>query len=264
MPELPDVENFRRYLLSTSMRKRIEDVEVMDSGMLKNVKAGEFRDRLLNHAFVAGRRHGKYLFAELDDHDYLVMHFGMTGFLEYREDPGRMDDHVRIIIGFSNGYHLGYNCQRKLGMVTVIDDIGRFVGRAGLGPDAMDSSIGFDDFREMFSSRNGTIKSALMNQSILSGIGNVYSDEIMFQAGVHPRSSPKNIDEKTMRKLFNTMRRVLRVCIRNKADPENMPRTYLTKYRGEGNNCPKCGGGITKETVSGRSSYFCGKHQHRF
>ncbi|MBD3233348.1 MAG: Fpg/Nei family DNA glycosylase [candidate division Zixibacteria bacterium] len=264
MPELPDVETFKRYFNATSLHKKIEKVMVEDDDILEGISQRGLKLKLKNRKLERSRRHGKYLFAELDNNYYLIMHFGMTGFLSYARSKEYLGNNPRVILKFSDGYYLSYDCQRKLGKVSVINDLDDFIRQKELGPDALDSEISFEEFKRKYSSRSGSIKSAMMNQSILSGIGNVYSDEILFQASIHPASSAKKLSEKELKKLHSTMKRVLNIAIKRQADPGSFPRTYLLRHRTDKEKCPKCGGTIRKKTISGRSSLFCSKHQRKF
>ncbi len=97
----------------------------------------------------------------------------------------------------------------------------------------------------------------------ITGIGNIYSDEILFQAGLHPQSEPRKLDRETVRRLHRTMRRILKTATRNKADPDNFPAGYLTGKREEGKKCPRCGSKIERLEISGRSAYFCPRCQTR-
>lgn len=263
MPELPDVEVFKRYFDSTSLHKKIKDVEVHTRAILENISPQRLESSIKGHRFKSTRRHGKYLFAEVTGGNILALHFGMTGFLKYFKDPETDTPHDRLLIRFSNGYHLAYDCQRKLGMITVIDDLHDFIKKKNLGPDAMDPKFDFDAFEEVLAASRGMVKSSLMNQNLIAGIGNVYSDEILFQAGVHPKTTSKDLSKKAKKKLFSTMKRVLKTVINNKAHPEDFPSTYLTPHRNKGADCPKCDGSLKTAKVSGRTSYYCDNCQQR-
>lgn len=261
MPELPDVEVFRRYMAATALHKKIENVRVKADRVMQGVSARRLSSALKGQQFRRTDRHGKYLFAELTSDKFLLLHFGMTGFLKYFKVEDEKPDHVKLLIDFANDYHLAYDNQRKLGRVSLIDDRDRFVSSQGLGPDPLDDDFDSATFDSIMKGRRGSIKSALMNQQILAGIGNIYSDEILYQAGIRPDSSAAKLNAKDRLKTFNAMLRVLRVAIRHKADPEKLPGSYLILSREAGRRCSKCGGEIKKATISGRSAYYCGRHQ---
>ncbi len=261
MPELPDVEIFRRYLNYTSLNKKIRNVHVRDKSLLSGVSPRSLQMKLKGGKFIRTSRHGKYLFAKCSPNGWLVLHFGMTGFLQYYKDEGKQPDHARVILDFSNGYHLAYDNQRKLGRVSLTDDPEKFVRENDLGPDVYGSDFDLDNFRKVLSNKRGTIKSALMDQSAMAGIGNIYSDEMLFQAGIFPGSKTEKLNEIQVKKLFSEVRKVLKKAIEVKADPSRMPRNYLLPKRENGAKCPRCGGKIKSKKISGRTSYYCAVHQ---
>ncbi len=261
MPELPDGAVFKKYLDSTALHQKIKRVEVKEKRVLESVSAEKLRDRLAGASFEKSCRHGKYLFIETDGGGHLVLHFGMTGFLKYFKDMEKEPDHARLLVAFSNGYHLAFDCQRMFGQVAWVDSMTDYIEEKGLGPDALSSDLSFTDFRERFFKSGAMIKSALMNQSLIAGIGNIYSDEILFQAGIHPKTKPKGLDEDRLRKLYDTMRKVLETAIKHRADPEAMPNHFMLPHRTKGEKCPGCGGEIEKEKIASRTAYFCPKCQ---
>jgi formamidopyrimidine-DNA glycosylase len=257
MPELPDVETFRRYLDATSLHQEIEKVEVRSRQILEGVSAQELKDGLEGRTFESTRRHGKYLFVELDDANWLVLHFGMTGHLKYFKDMEKDPPYDRLLITFANGYHLAYDAQRKLGEVALTEDVEEFIEEKGWGPDALKSSFDLAAFKEALAGRRGMAKSTLMNQHIVAGIGNVYSDEILFQMGIHPRTKVNQLDGETLEELFHTMKEVLQKAIDRQADADQFPDDYITPHRYDDGECPRCGGEIERVKVSGRSAYYC-------
>ncbi|MEF8879070.1 MAG: DNA-formamidopyrimidine glycosylase family protein [Candidatus Thermoplasmatota archaeon] len=261
MPELPDVEVFKKYLDSTSLQKNIEKVEVENPKILEDITVEELKNKIEGKKFKKSRRHGKYLFVEINDNNWLILHFGMTGELKFYKEKSEQPDHARIIFHFDNGYRLAFDCQRLLGIVSLTDSVDDFIEKKQLGVDALD--INQKDFLELLNNRRGTIKSALMNQKIVAGVGNIYSDEILFQTDLHPKSKVKNIDEKTLSKIYSSMKEVMKVAIDNNVNPEEFPENYLLLYRDVGNKCPKDDGEIQRVKVSGRSAYYCPKHQKK-
>ena len=257
MPELPDVEIFRQYLDATALHKTIETVDIKGKDMVKGISGKKLVQHLGKSRFESSRRHGKYLFAELPD-GWLVLHFGMTGFLKYYKDPDKEPAHDRLCIGFTNGYYLAYDCRRKLGEIGFTENPDAFAGERGLGPDVLNPDLDEDHFKEILSRSRGSIKGALMNQDMLAGIGNVYADEILFQAGVHPKSKVNDLAEETLEELFRVMREdVLPTAIDRRADPARFPDHYIIPHREKNGNCPKCGRTLEKVKVSGRTTYFC-------
>lgn len=211
------------------------------------------------HVFESTRRHGKYLFVKLDNSPSMVLHFGMTGFVVYFKDMEKSPGHKRLLISFSNGYHLAYDCQRKLGEVTMVQCVDAFLKERKLGADAL--KFDFHDFVHLFSRTRSFIKSALMNQQLIAGIGNIYSDEMLFQSGIRPQKRVFQLDESSLNKLFQEMKKVLATALEARADPQKLPKSYLIPYRRGGSLSPKCGAEIKTAKVSERTAYFCPRCQ---
>jgi hypothetical protein len=137
-------------------------------------------------ATAPASRHGKQLFVSIAGGDWLSMHFGMTGGLRYFKGMAKDTPYERLLVSFSNGYLLAYDCQRKFGKIGLVRDPEAYLNDHDLGPDALDDDFDFKAFRQALRGRRATVKSALMNQQCIAGIGNVYSDEILFQAKIRP------------------------------------------------------------------------------
>jgi formamidopyrimidine-DNA glycosylase len=255
LPELPDVKVFEQYIDATSLHQKVEDVEIRSRQIL-GTSAQKLKAELKGRSFESTDRHGKHLFVQLDDGHWLMLHFGMTGDLKYFKDMEKDTPHDRLLLSFSNGY-LAYDSQRKLGEVELIEDIEQFVEERELGPDALDSDLDYAAFKQALAGRRAMAKSALMNQQIIAGIGNVYSDEILFQAGVHPRTKINQLDEETLAEIFDAMKRVLRTAIDCRADPDQFPESYIIPHRHGDGKCPRCEGELKRVKVSGRSAYYC-------
>lgn len=258
MPELPDVETYRRYVGATALHKVIRSTHVPGAELLEDTSPQALGRQLDGHAFEQTRRHGKYLFLQLDDGGFLVLHFGMTGRLRYFKDSPH-PEHTQLLITFANGYRLAYVAPRKLGMIALTADMDDFVKRKELGPDAL--QLGPDDFRELLESSRGGVKSWLMNQHHLAGIGNVYSDEILFQARIHPRRSLKSLDSDDRQRLYRALQDVLKKTIDAQADPDRVPASFLLPHRQEGEPCPRCGTPVRQEEIAGRTAYYCPRCQ---
>ncbi|MBD3209894.1 hypothetical protein GF318_00765 [Candidatus Micrarchaeota archaeon] len=257
MPELPDVEVFRRYCARTSLKKKISHVSDVD-GQILETSESTLRRHLLDNEFRATARHGKYLFLEISDGYQLVLHFGMTGHPEYfsKEAP----EYTRLAFQFGKG-GLAYVCPRRLGNVFIAESIESFVEQKGLGPDVLE--LKKNEFVEILENTSGMAKTALMNQGKMAGIGNIYSDEILYQAGVHPERQVQSMSGDGLQNLFNVTGRVLETAIRHHAEPEEFPERYLNYDRSEGRKCSICSGEIKKKKVGGRPSYFCPRHQKK-
>jgi formamidopyrimidine-DNA glycosylase len=255
VPELPELEVFKRYVNSTSLHQTVETIEVRNGMVLGGVSAGGLKRGLEGRKFQSARRHGKHLFVELDDGGWLLLHFGMTGSLTYFRDADEEPTHTRVLISFSNGYHLAFDDQRLFGKVDLIEDPDRYVEEHKLGLDPLD--LDFPAFRKRLEGRRGGIKATLMNQQVFAGIGNIYSDEILFQVRLHPKTSVGRLDRDAFHCLHTQTRRVLRTAIERGEDPGSLPQSFLLPYRKEGADCPRGNGKVQKMKAAGRTAYYC-------
>jgi formamidopyrimidine-DNA glycosylase len=262
MPELPDVEVFRRYLNATSLHQTIERVRVQDKRLLEGISTARLSKELTGRELEQTRRHGKHLLVKTGGPVWLALHFGMTGFLRYFKKTSKQPDHVRLTIEFENGFRLVFDNQRRLGRIALASDPDRFVADNQLGPDALEG-IDPDGLRKLVGSSRARVKAALMDQKKLAGIGNVYSDEILFQAEIHPERKSNRLTRQEVGGLYRGMRRVLKTAIDVGADPDRLPRSYLIPRRQEGASCPRCGDAIALISFSGRSAYHCPSCQQR-
>ncbi|MBH5322465.1 Fpg/Nei family DNA glycosylase [Aurantiacibacter sediminis] len=256
MPELPEAEHYRRTIAEKCLNRTIESVELGDDTEHVELPGGNARERLVGHQFTETHRHGKLIFAGSKDGPWICVHLGMTGrLLAYDTSDHTPPDFNRILIAFEGERRLAFSCPRKLGWVHVLDDPEDEIAERGFGPDAMD--ISEDDFVEVIGSTNGAIKGALMAQKKLAGIGNLWSDEILFQSELHPETKASDLDEKTLRKMHAAMRRILAGVCDKDADYSQLPYRWLVSHRHKGEDCRRCDGTITKSKVSGRSAYHC-------
>lgn len=261
MPELPDVEVFKRNLDAQALRQPVAGVHVgrRAARLLHGTTPPMLDHKLRGRALVSTRRHGKYLFARTDGAGWLVLHFGMTGRLEYAKSAMRLPADAEFLLQFENGAGLAYLSPRKLGRIDWTDDPDDYAAARGLGPDAF--AIDYAVFRQRAVGRRGGVKAWLMDQSVLAGIGNAYSDEILFQSGIHPTHSVAKLDEAVLKRLHETMRRVLQQAIDADADRQAMPDGFLLPQRHAGGRCPGSGEPVKTIRVGGRTAYYCSKDQ---
>lgn len=257
MPELPDVEVFRHRLDATSLSKVIRKVTVTCGRLLDGVSERALRARLRGQRLIRSRREGKYLLAAVSGGGWLVLHFGMSG--DLLAIHGHDVSYRCFRLEFANGAGLVYRSRRKLGHISWAEDADEFIRCHQLGPDAL--ALTEMQFRKLLEGRRGQIKSALMDQSLMAGIGNIYSDEILFQAGVQPKRDVKDLNGRAVKKLFHTMRSVLKSAIRHEANPERLPNSFLLPHRERGASCPRCGVRLKTAKTAGRTSYFCPQDQ---
>jgi len=255
MPELPEVETERQYLHRTSVGKSVMQVIVSEPRILKDTSPPALTVALLGHTIVDTGRHGKYLFAILENGASLIFHFGMTGGLAMFDDDYPWPPYTRFALLFSDTSHLTYHDPRKLGRVSFTTNWREWIRVKGLGPDAL--SVQFKAFREQLANRKGAIKPLLMNQEVIAGIGNLYAGEILFLAGIHPRRAVGSLTIRDLQRIYTSMRTILRTAIRRRADEAAYPRTYLIHQRFPDGCCPKCGKILEHLSMNGRTAYFC-------
>ncbi len=262
MPELPDVAGFRRYLDATSLHQRIASTSCRDARFVKGLSLQALQRRLKDAELAATRRWGKWLFAPLSTAGALVLHFGMTGALDYAAGDDE-PDHARLVLHFANGRRLAIISQRMIGQVSWTEDVDAFAADHDLGPDALDDGLDRSDFITRLRGRRGAVKPALMNQAVVAGIGNVYADEILFQAKLHPATAVDDLDDDRLGGLYTVMRRVLHTAARKGGDGERAPRRWLLRRRGAGETCPRCGGPLETVKVGGRTAWLCPRCQRK-
>jgi formamidopyrimidine-DNA glycosylase len=264
MPELPEVELFKRHYDRTARGRTIGRVAVKDARLVKPSPA-RLAARLAGARLGASRRHGKYLLVKLGKRGWLALHFGMNGALRHYAKEAEEPRFDRLRLDFADGHHLAYVNPRRIGRVELVADAGGFIAAEKLGPDALDPRLTPAAFARAVAGRRRDIKSVLMDQSLIAGIGNIYSDEILFQARLYPRARADQLDAATLRRLLATARRVLRTAIRRGAGSEQglerLPRSFLLPERRKGGRCPRCGGPVAAARFGGRTAYYCPRCQ---
>lgn len=257
MPELPDVEGYRRHFARYAEGKRVTGIEVPAPDVLRNTTPQALGRSLRGRRFDSPLRHGKWLLAPAAG-PTLLFHFGMTGRFAWSGRRSQDHRHDRVIFQFGDA-RLRYRNMRKLGGVWLARhraEIDRITGP--LGPDALE--IDGEIFEELLSGRRGGVKAALMNQELIAGIGNELSDEILWQARIHPSRRLVTVDRRQRRKLHRTMQRALRESIRHGRIPRKP--SWITSQRGRRDPvCPRCGWEVRRSAVAGRTSYWCPRCQ---
>ncbi len=259
MPELPDVELMKQRIDKNALNKTIKKVTTRSSRVFKTT-AGEI-EKIKNGKITAVSRTGKYLFLHINENTVIVMHFGMTGNMITGQTIKEDEKYIPLLLELGNGRQLAYYITRKLGRIDITENKTEYLNNNDIGPDAME--ISEKEFAEYLAGSKKMIKPALMDQSSVSGIGNIYADEILFQAGLHPKAKANKLTGKSVKKLYDAMHDVLKKSIDSEADPEKMPGNFLIPHRDEGENCPKCKGQIKKYKVSGRGGYYCPQCQKK-
>jgi formamidopyrimidine-DNA glycosylase len=274
MPELPEVEVFRRFVERYVVGKRIQGVQVFEPRILQGLSPSVLEKAVNNGKVTATERRGKQLFVQVQQTRrsvWLLFHFGMTGYFSWFDDeqtvinaygdPGRKQSHIRVQFDLDDGSHWAFHEQRMFGRLGLIDDLNAYLEASGLGPDAVDPRFDEKAFREALGRCKGQIKPALMNQSVIAGIGNVYADEMLYQSGIHPERRVVDLSSSELQRLYREMKDVLQKTIDCKAERECLPKNYLIHFRRAKALCPCSPTPVSVKTIGGRTTYFCPKCQ---
>jgi formamidopyrimidine-DNA glycosylase len=253
MPELPEVETFKRYLDKTSLKQLVKKVLITDDRILK-IDKSFFRESLNSKQFESSIRHGKYLFVFLNPR-YLIMHFGMTGDLEYYNKKEDHPKYSKVIFQFNNDFNLAYISTRMFGKLDIAESVEEFIKDKKLGIDALKMSLA--EFKEAAEKRTAIIKNAFLNQSFVAGIGNIYSDEILFRSKIHPKTKINSLSESKIKELFTNIKEVLKFGIEKRGDLSKYPDNFLIPHRKKEERCPICKTEITRFELAGRHGFFC-------
>ncbi|GGI93970.1 Fpg/Nei family DNA glycosylase [Streptomyces brasiliensis] len=255
MPELPDVEGFREVMNSCGRGRRVRQLDVRDTGVLRGVTAKRLRREVEGRRLGPPRRHGKLLIVPVDDGPVLIWHFGMTGALLCASSDDPLEAHDRVVLTLDGDQQLRYRDQRKLQGVRLAEGsaaVERIL--AALGPDALDMER--RDLGALLAGRRGAVKAVLMDQSAVAGLGNLLSDEILWRARVAPARPARDLSDVEVRHVFTAMRRVLATSLRATCVPAR--RTWLTGHRDDHEpTCPRCGGRLRSRRISGRRTVWC-------
>lgn len=289
MPELPEVETIRIGLGKLLPGQKISDVEHDWRKSFPNAE-GDVRKFLVGSRIVAVERRAKVLVVELSSKYSLVIHLKMTGQLVFRETSGKRfgaghpsdslvgelpDKSTRVIISFADGSTLYFNDQRKFGWIRLLPtaEVPHIDFFKKLGPEPLSNNFTWKDFRDRLKRRaNTNIKAALLDQTVIAGIGNIYADESLWGAKIHPATLVKNLSDVKIKKLYEAVVEVLKLSIskggstdKNYVNAEGRRGSYLAfanVFRREGQPCPRHPDTmIIKIRVAGRGTHICPKCQ---
>jgi formamidopyrimidine-DNA glycosylase len=257
MPELPDVEGFRRHLARHAQGRSVCAVEVLDPPLVRNRTPRSLARALTGGAIGPPHRHGKWLITPVGGVE-LLLHFGMTGGLQWSPTPAVRDPHDRLVL-VCDGGELHYNNMRRFGGIWLARDARERERVTGpLGPDA--AAVDRDSFERLLARRRGSIKAALMDQRLIAGIGNLLSDEILWRAGLHPRTPVPRIRPAHREALYGALRAAVGESTRYGRVPHGG--RWLTGVRDAGDaSCPRCGRRLCKATIAGRTACWCPRCQ---
>jgi formamidopyrimidine-DNA glycosylase len=254
VPELPDVEGFRRTFARHAAGKRIRAVHGVDRGLLRSSSPSGLGRALGGRRFGSPRRHGKLLICPTDG-PALVLHFGMTGGLVWSREG---HPHDRLVLELDDG-ELRYRNMRRFGGIWLAKDERELEDIEGrLGPDWLDVSR--ERFEELLSGRRGSLKAALMDQKLAAGLGNLTADEALWQARIDPRRPVSSLDARERGVLYRKIQKVLRDSLPYGLVPGKP--TWLTGKRDRRDaRCPRCHAPLGRVKVGGRTTVFCPREQ---
>jgi formamidopyrimidine-DNA glycosylase len=288
MPELPEVET-----TVNDLRKKIRGLKIIDiwtdtPKIIKKPSVFFFKKNIKNSKIKDIKRRGKNIILKLDNNRAVLIHQKMTGHLlygkwqkkngEWRSEKGPLEDpmnrFLHLIFFLNNGKMLALSDLRKFAKVIFGSqkEINSLPDLKKLGPDVL--KVDFEDFKKIIKNKKGKIKQVLMNQEIISGIGNIYSDEILFEAKINPFQKTEELKDSDLKKIFNATKKILKIAINLKGESISDYRTpdggkgnfdkARKIYRREKKKCPQCNGIIIRKKIGGRSTHFCPKCQPLF
>jgi formamidopyrimidine-DNA glycosylase len=269
MPELPEVETIRRELHPLLVDRTIVGVRVAWEGCVDRPSAADFCDQVVGRRIEDVGRRGKFLVLSLSGGKSLLVHLRMTGSLLVAEASSPVEDHVRLRFRLDNDRELRFKNVRKFGRLYLVDDAQEVVG--DLGPEPLEEGFSMADFRALFQNRRGMLKPLLLNQRFLAGLGNIYVDEALFRARIHPRRTADSLTPEEQDRLYGAVREVLGEAITSRGTsrsdyirPSGSEGTYQDKLQVSGRAgeaCPCCGTEIERSVVGGRGTYVCPRCQ---
>lgn len=267
MPELPEVETIRLTLLPKLVGARIVSGEFLYEKMLLGITVEEFWDRVTGKKINNLKRRGKYLLLELSEGLTIGIHLRMTGQLSVEKTDTQLAKATYFRLLLDNGMELRFRDQRKFGKVFLFEKGKIPPALLKIGPEPLSPEFTAAVFKSRLGRRNLAVKKALLNQEIIAGIGNIYADEALFVAGIHPARPVNSLTEAEVDALYHAVRQVLSEGIeshgttfRDYRDGEGRPGSYqdrLRVYGQKGKPCPNCGGIIVKMIYGGRGTHFC-------
>ncbi|MEE9316212.1 MAG: DNA-formamidopyrimidine glycosylase [bacterium] len=267
MPELPEVETIRRGLEKRILAKKINRVEINTDRMVKKPSLKRFKEEVEGKNFTQVIRRGKYLILALSSGKKIVIHLRMTGQLIY----GRKDTKNRVSFLLSNGKYLNLNDKRHLGEIRLVENWEKVPGIAKMGMEPLEDSFTLKVFGEMLNKKKARIKPLLMNQEFLAGVGNIYAQEALFKARIHPERHAHRLKRDEVKALFSEIKKVLNKAIDYKGssfssyvDAQGRRGSFhsrLRVYGRVGESCIKCKTPLEFIRLAGRGTTFCPKCQ---
>lgn len=269
MPELPEVQTILDALTPMIQKQTIVDVEALWPPVIDRPEPRLFTAWITGRQVVAVKRRGKYMLFHLDDDRWLVMHLRMTGKMRVVPDDDPVRPHDRLIFYLANGQQWRFEDQRKFGRAYLVEDPDEIVGK--LGPEPLSDDLNSDYLGRRLARRIAPIKSLLLDQRIVAGIGNIYADESLFQARLHPLRPGGSLTHEEIERLIVAIKTILRqalmqmgTTLRDYRRPDGSVGDFqnsLQVFHRTGEPCPSCGAPIQRIIVGGRSTHFCPREQ---
>ena len=270
MPELPEVETIKNELLPHIVKRRVDGVTLFWEGIVRQPSVEEFYSCLIGQRLTGLTRRGKYLIFSLSSGEVLIIHLRMTGSLLVGQDSSEPPKYTRAIIHLDKDINIFFRDPRKLGVMWLVKDADSIVGK--LGPEPLEAGFTPQVLAQRLTNRTAPVKALLCDQTFIAGIGNMYADEALFAAGIHPLRSGGSLSSEEMEHLHRAIQQVLWSAIGNKgASVENYFRPdgtlgtahfqFQVAHRLGGKLCPVCGTPIERIVVRNRGTYFCPKCQ---
>ncbi len=269
MPELPEVETIRTEISPLIIGRRITNVEVFWERMVKEPSLEEFRRGVTGQPIKSVDRRGKYLLIRLGSGDTLVVHLKMSGALIVGKPADKPPKYTHAVIDLDGGVRIFFNDPRKFGLMRLAKDDATVVGR--LGPEPLEPGFTPAVLGKLLAGRKAPIKALITDQDLLAGVGNMYADEALYEAKIHPLRTGGSLTATEIRRLHAAILKVLVGAIGSKgASIENYLRPDGSKGTAHDEfkvahqrkaTCPRCGTPIQRITVRNRGTYFCPKCQ---
>lgn len=267
MPELPEVETIAADLRGQLVGRRFVAACILWPRTLATPDAESLAERLAGREVIHVGRRGKYLLIALDSGAMLIIHLRMTGQLAVAPDGSALlaDSHLRACFALADGSHLVFTDMRKFGRIWLVDDVQEVIGK--LGPEPLDWTFTPEVLAHRLRGRRTAIKALLLDQTVVAGLGNIYADESLFLAGIHPLRPGAGLSDAEVARLRDAIQQVLNESIdkrgtllrdyRTPYGVDGAYRSQLRVYGLPGRPCPRCGTPIERIRVTQRSTHFC-------
>ena len=269
MPELPEVETIKRELAPRVVGRSFSGVTLNWPKAVQIPSPEAFSHSLAGKKIEKVDRRGKYLILRLATGEALILHLRMSGSLLLRDAPGEHDPYFRTVFLLDDGVELCFRDPRKLGTMWLVEDESTVVGKLGLEP--LEPGFTPGVMAQRLSNRSAPIKAVLCDQTVLAGVGNMYADEALFAAGIHPLKRANSLSKEEMLRLHMAVRQVLEEAIagsgastrdyrRPSGEPGSAQYAFQVAHRG-GQPCPVCSTLIQRIPIRNRGTYFCPRCQ---